>query len=33
MKIALLVFSWLLVGLPLVWGIYETIIKSLVLFQ
>jgi hypothetical protein len=30
---ALLVFRWLVVGLPLAWGIIETLKKSLALFQ
>lgn len=26
-------FAWLLVGIPLAWGVYQTFIKSLALFQ
>ncbi len=26
-------FAWLLVGIPLAWGVYQTFIKSLTLFQ
>ncbi len=29
----LIVFSWLFVGLPLAWGVWQTIIKSLALFH
>jgi hypothetical protein len=29
----LLVISWLWVGIPLAWGVYSTLMKSLVLFQ
>jgi hypothetical protein len=29
----LLVFAWLFVGLPLAWGVMQTIIKSLALFH
>ena len=25
--------AWLLVGIPLAWGVYQTFIKSLALFQ
>ena len=28
-----LVLSWGLVGIPLAWGVYQTIVKSLALFQ
>ncbi len=28
-----LIFSWLWVGLPLAWGVYQTILKSMALFQ
>jgi hypothetical protein len=28
-----LVFSWLFVGLPLAWGVYQTLLKSMALFQ
>ena len=27
-----LAFSWLFVGVPLAWGVYETLLKSLALF-
>ncbi len=30
---ATVIFMWLLVGVPLVWGVYQTLIKSLALFQ
>jgi hypothetical protein len=30
---ALLVFSWLWVGLPLSWGVWETVRSSLALFR
>jgi len=26
-------FAWLIVGIPLAWGVYQTFIKSLALFQ
>ncbi len=29
----LLVFAWLYVGIPLAWGVTQTIIKSLALFH
>ncbi len=29
----LLVFAWLFVGLPLAWGVWQTLIKSLALFH
>jgi hypothetical protein len=29
----LLVFSWLFVGLPLAWGVWQTIVKSMALFH
>jgi hypothetical protein len=29
----LLVFAWLFVGLPLAWGVWQTIIKSMALFH
>ncbi len=29
----LLAFAWLWVGIPLMWGLYQTIQKSLVLFK
>jgi len=28
-----LVLAWLLVGIPLLWGVYETILNALPLFQ
>jgi hypothetical protein len=28
----LLIFSWLFVGLPLAWGVVQTLIKSMALF-
>ena len=30
---AMIAFAWLLVGIPLAWGVYQTFIKSLALFQ
>jgi len=27
------IFSWLWVGIPLAWGVYQTILKSMALFQ
>lgn len=30
---ATLALAWLLVGIPLLWGVYQTLIKSLALFQ
>jgi hypothetical protein len=32
-SVAMLVFSWLLVGLPLAWGVYNTVLNSQKLFQ
>jgi hypothetical protein len=29
----LLIFSWLFVGIPLAWGVTQTIIKSMALFH
>ncbi len=29
----LLVFSWLFVGVPLAWGVVQTLIKSMALFH
>ena len=29
----LLIFSWLFVGIPLAWGVVQTLIKSMVLFH
>jgi len=29
----LLIFAWLFVGVPLAWGVMQTIIKSMVLFH
>jgi hypothetical protein len=29
----LLIFSWLFVGLPLAWGVWQTLTKALALFQ
>jgi len=28
-----LVVAWLLVGVPLAWGVYETVVKSMALFE
>ena len=30
---AMVAFAWLLVGIPLAWGVYQTFLKSLALFQ
>lgn len=30
---AALVAAWLLVGIPLAWGVYETVVKSMALFE
>ena len=30
---ARIVVSWLIVGIPLLWGVSQTVMKSLVLFQ
>lgn len=30
---ALLVIAWLWVGIPLLWGVYQTLMKSLPLFR
>ncbi len=32
-SVGLLVFAWLFVGIPLLWGVAQTIQKSLALFQ
>jgi hypothetical protein len=32
-KPAILVFAWLAVGIPLLWGVYETLVKAAQLFQ
>jgi hypothetical protein len=32
-SVGLLIFSWLFVGLPLAWGVYQTLLKSMALFQ
>lgn len=29
----LLVFAWIFVGIPLSWGVWQTIVKSLALFH
>lgn len=29
----LVVIAWILVGVPLGWGIYQTLVQALVLFQ
>jgi hypothetical protein len=28
-----LIFSWLWVGIPLAWGVYQTLLKSMALFH
>jgi len=30
---ALIVFGWCAVGIPLLWGVYETLLKAASLFQ
>lgn len=30
---ALILFAWLLAGLPLTWGVYYTVLNSMKLFQ
>ena len=30
---ALIIAAWIFVGVPLAWGVYQTFIKSLALFQ
>jgi hypothetical protein len=30
---ALILFAWLLVGVPLAWGVYNTLLSSMKLFQ
>jgi hypothetical protein len=30
---ALILFAWLLVGIPLGWGVYNTLLNSMKLFQ
>lgn len=32
-QLALLVFSWLLVGVPLAWGVVQTLGKAVLLFK
>jgi len=32
-QLGLLLFSWLLVGVPLLWGVVQTIKKAALLFQ
>jgi len=31
--VGLLIFAWLYVGIPLIWGVTQTLIKSMVLFH
>jgi hypothetical protein len=31
--VGLIIFSWLFVGVPLAWGVTQTIIKSMALFH
>jgi len=31
--VGLVVFAWLFVGLPLVWGVVQTILKAMALFH
>lgn len=30
---ALIWFSWLVVGIPLAWGVYQTLVKAFALFS
>jgi hypothetical protein len=30
---AAVIFAWLLVGVPLAWGVYNTVLSSLTLFR
>ena len=30
---ALTLFAWLVIGLPLAWGVWQTVIKSMALFR
>jgi hypothetical protein len=32
-SLGFVIFSWLWVGLPLAWGVYQTILKSMALFS
>jgi hypothetical protein len=32
-SVGLLIFAWLFVGLPLAWGVVQTLIKSMALFH
>jgi hypothetical protein len=32
-QMGLLIFSWLFVGVPLVWGVLQTLLKALALFH
>jgi len=32
-SVGLLVFAWLFVGLPLAWGVVQTILKAMALFH
>jgi hypothetical protein len=32
-SVGLLIFSWAFVGAPLIWGVIQTIIKSMALFH
>lgn len=32
-SLALILFAWLLVGVPLGWGVYNTLLSSMKLFQ
>jgi len=32
-SVGLLIFAWLFVGVPLAWGVTQTIIKSMALFH
>jgi hypothetical protein len=32
-SVGLLIFAWLFVGIPLLWGMTQTIIKSMALFH
>ena len=32
-SVGLLIFAWLFVGIPLAWGVTQTVIKSMALFH
>jgi hypothetical protein len=32
-NVPMIVFAWCAVGIPLLWGVYETLLKAAALFQ